>query len=522
MKNSILINLLSSMTRKELKKFKVFLISPFFNNKKYIINFFDKLIINYPQFKNNNFDIDEFREANNIKKSTLKSMQSKLFSLLLQYFTYTNFSKNYQNKMNILSDELVYRNQFEILTKKIKKFEKYDLANIKIDPFYFLNSFLLNANKVNIELLSNFVISKKNKSQSIIKEIDYGFKYLLVFVISIATSHYIKSKILYIDYNVEISDTAFIKFLENMDIPFFMKTVKEDKGLYNYLKIYNKLLICFKDFSNLKKYEEYEKIVLRNISEMNEDEKNFHLHNLMNYCTIPKNSIDLDILFKKKVFELYNTVLKNKYYLDSRNKYLPVSLFRSILIISVFLKKYNWADKFIINYSKMVPPEHIQNINYYSLAYLYNAKSDFYNSLEYIYKIKIDRFIYKFDARDLHLKLLYDINDYESVLESIHNYKDFLRNSKFTTKEIKSFRGNFIKILEKLTYFKCGNSKIDIGYLYNNIQKESQISNKNWLLDKVKDAIDKKIISSPEIVKKPIFKNNKFLLKNFLDIKKSK
>jgi hypothetical protein len=214
------------------------------------------------------------------------------------------------------------------------------------------------------------------------------------------------------------------------------------------------------------------------------------------------------------VFELYNVILKNKYYLDSRNKYLPVPLFRSILIISVLLKKYDWAEDFIINYSKLVPPEHIQNIKHYGLAYLYNAKLDFYNSLDNLYKIKVDRFIYKFDARDMHLKVLYEINDYESVLESIHNYKCFLSKSTFSTNEIKSFRGNFIKYLEKLTYFKTGSHNIDIGFIYKIIQNENKVSNKNWLIEKTKDLIDKRYIPPKEIAIKPIFKNNKFFLTN--------
>jgi hypothetical protein len=512
MVNNILINLLSSLTKKEINKFRSFLVSPFFNNRKYIVKFFDALTFYCPHYNNTEFKLDEFRNSLKMKKSTFKSVQSKLLNSLLQYFTYVNIEKNNFAKLNHLSEELIYRNHFEIFAKRIKRFENRELPNLKIDSFFFFNNYLLNTNKINKELLSKLILSKKNKVYKIIDDIDKCYKFLLVFIISIAISDYIKSKILYIDYNVDINNTILNSFIKEFNIPSLIRIVKKDKTIYSFLNIYIRLIDCFEDFSNLKKYEEYEKLVFKNIDNMSEDEKNFHIYNLINYCTIPKNTNDLELLFKRKVFELYNIILKNEYYIDSKNKYLPISLFRSILIISVVLQEFEWAKKFISNYSTKVSPDQINNIKNFGLAYLYNAKSDFIKSLEYLYKIKIDRFIYKFDVRDMQLKLLYDINDFESVLEVIHNYKDFLRESDFSTKEIKIFRGNFIKCVEKLAQHKSGNTKIDIGYMQRFILRENQIANKNWLLSKVNEILEKKIIIPQKINGNLKFKNNKIIV----------
>jgi hypothetical protein len=512
MEQNILLKLLSSLSQKEIKNFRDFLASPFFNKKKYITNFFDTIIYYYPNYNSNEFNLEKFRNNINMKKSTFRSMQSKLLNSLLKYYAYINIDKNCFTKLNHLSDELIYQSHFEIFSRRIKRFEQHDMPKIKIDSFFFFNNFLLNTHKVNRELLSKLIVSKRNNACKIIDNIDKCYKYLLVFIISIAISDFIKSIILNIDYNVEINKTILYKFLKEINIDSYLELVKNDKIIYNYLNIYILLLECYKDFSNLIKYEDYENVVFNNIDNMSEDEKNFHIYNLINYCTIPKNTNDLDLLFKRKAFEIYKIILSNEYYKDSRNKYLPVSLYRSILIISVLLKEFEWTREFIDNYYKKVSPEHISNIKNFGLAYLYNAKSDFSKALEYLYKIKIDRFIYKYDVRDMHLKLLYDISDYESVLEAIRNYKDFLRTSDFSTKEIKLFRGNFIKCMEKLAYYKSGNNKIDIGYLQRFILRENQISNKNWLLNKTNEILEKKIIIQQNRNSKLKFKNNKIIV----------
>lgn len=485
MEQNTLIKLLLSLSREETKKLRKFLVSPYFNNKKFILKFYDEIMTYYPNFTSSNFSMDIIKTEIKIKENTFRSLQSKLVKSIYEFLVFENISKNKFNKVNCLCSELLFRNLFDIFQKRVKRFEEHELPNIKQDSFYFYNLFLLKSYKANNDILSKIISSKKNKAIDVLNYIDNCYHYILVFAISLVISDYIKYIIINLDYGVDIDKTLLGEIVGKIDFKNISQLLEDEKEIFNYFAIYYKLLKSFVDFSNGKKYLDYKKSVFKNIKLMNEDERNFHISNLINLCLLPKRSSETDKFFTKNVFELYKIMLNKEYYKDTKNKYLPIQLFRNILITSTKLKKYTWAIQFINIYSRKVSPDQTKNVYNYGLAYLYNAKQDYEKSIKYLHQIKIDRFIYKFDVRDMNLKMFYEIGEYEKVIELIHNYKDFLRNNKFSTKDRRLFRGNFIKFLEKLVIIKCGSKILDAGYLRKLIIQAKHVSNRNWLIEKV-------------------------------------
>jgi hypothetical protein len=487
MKEYFVVEVIKSLNKKEIKEFKVFLSSPFFNNKKYLIDFFKKLSFYHPNYYPPKFSMDKFKRKLNYSENTFRAIQSKLTKLLIEYLTYKNIDRNVYNKNNHMFNELIYRNLLDIFNARSSKFDKYNLSFIKKDSFYYFDLFLHNSFKINYQLSSREFLNKKEKVSGIINNINNSYKYLYVFFLTSAISDYINYLVLYYDYDINVDNTFLKQLIEEINTKSLNEYIKEDNVVSSFFNIYMKLLECFKDISNENKYESYKSIILKKIENMNSDERNFHLTNLMNLCLLPKETNEIDLVFERKVFDLYKVILEKEYFLDSKNRFLPLPLYRAILIVSINLKKFEWAEKFILLNSKKVSPDQIDNIRNFGLAYLYNSKLEYETSLKYLYKIKIDRFIYKYDVRDMNLKMLYEMNDIESVLTSIHNYKEFLRTNEFSSREIKLFRGNFVKFVEKLTYFKSGNKNIDVGYIRKLILKAKHISNRNWLLEKVNE-----------------------------------
>lgn len=494
MNDYFVFELIKSLDLKEIKEFKVFLSSPFFNNKKYLRNYFIKILTYYPDFTDSELIFSKVKKKLNLKDSTLRAVNSKLSKLLMEFLTYKNFNKNTFDKTNFLFKELIYRNLLGVFKTKSNRFDKYELPNIHKDSFFFLNLFLYSSFKINHKLDSIEFLKKENVNE-IVSNINLSYHYLYVFFITSTISDYINFSICYYDYGVNIDDTFLNKLISTVNTELITEFIKKDKKTYSFFSIYIRLLECFKDISNVKKYISYKNAFFDCIERLNEDERNFHLTNLINLCLLPKRTNELNLLYNEIVFGLYKIMLEKKYYLDSKNKYLSPSLFRDILIISIKLNELHWAKEFVTNYSRRVAPEQKENMLNFGFAYLYNNTHNYAKSIEYLYKIKVDRFIYKYDVRDMHLKMLYEMYEYEKVLEKIHSYKDFLRNNEFATKDRKLFRGNFIKFLENLTLYKIGNLKIDIGYLKKLILNAKHISNKKWLIEKIEESMNKKKIN---------------------------
>lgn len=511
MKDYFVLEIIKSLNKEEIKEFKLFLSSPFFNNKKYIIEFYKKIILNYPNFSEPKFSIEKIKNELKLNDNTFRAIQSKLTKLLIEYLTYKNINKSVFCKNNYKFKELLYRNLLDIFSAKSNKFEKNCFPFIKKDPFYFYDLFLYKLNKINYLLSIKEFLNNKESIKKIINNINDSYKYLYTFLLTSTISDYINCTVMYYNYDMTLDETFFKKIIDRMNIDPLLDYIKKDNELCSFYNIYLNLLDCFNDVSNENKFDLYKNTFFKNLNNLNDDEKSFHFTALINLCVIPKRTNDKELIFLRKAFELYKIIIEKKYYKDSKNIYLPIPLFRAIVNISVKLGEFKWTEEFILKNYSFVTHEQSKNMLNYGLAYLYNAKSEYEKSIEYLYKIKIDRFIYKYDIRDMYLKMLYELNDFEDVFESIHNYRDFLRTNEFSSRDIKLYRGNFIKFLEKLTYLKSSDNKNDAGYLKKLIIQAVHVSNRNWLLEKVNELIEEKSQKSLVLNKSITFKKNKII-----------
>lgn len=99
--------------------------------------------------------------------------------------------------------------------------------------------------------------------------------------------------------------------------------------------------------------------------------------------------------------------------INEKTPYLDLNLYRSILFLGLNLKSYNEIKNFIDKYSKKVnPAEHI-NIYRLSYAYLYYELSKYKKTLDNVAKIVINDFIFKYDIKNLMIKIYYDLEYWE-------------------------------------------------------------------------------------------------------------
>jgi hypothetical protein len=245
------------------------------------------------------------------------------------------------------------------------------------------------------------------------------------------------------------------------------------------------LFLSYQNIEDNSYYLRYKKLFLKNVNYLSFDEKSFHFSNLVNILVI-KRSLNIEgIDHLKEEFGLYNIILENEYYKEGKIVFPHPALFRAILFVSLKLKKFEWVKDFIARYYKKVPEADRINILNFAQAFYYYEKGELNKSSHHIMKITIDRFIYKYDIRNLTLKIFYELNNTEDLIKLIHNYKDFLRYNTFVSPERKKVFGNFVGFVEKLSLFKDGKNNIDLKLIKRQVKGNKFVSNRKCLLEKI-------------------------------------
>jgi hypothetical protein len=128
----------------------------------------------------------------------------------------------------------------------------------------------------------------------------------------------------------------------------------------------------------------------------------------------------------------------------------------------------------------------------YGYAYYYLGIKEYQKALKSINNISLDKFVYRFNIRNIELRIYYELNKIELLLDALHNYRlTILNNELLTSSDKKS-------LLKMITYFKkliLIKNELDIKKQISEarvyiklIEKEPVFSLKKYLMDKY-DAI---------------------------------
>jgi len=314
---------------------------------------------------------------------------------------------------------------------------------------------------------------------------------LTIFYITEEICDYMNKTMFLLNYDIKNQNENINLVLQNLDIENVYDQLKDKHNYAFLLGIYICLLDCFSNFDNLQKYLNYRNLLAKYLHLLSQDEINFHYTNLINYCILKNRLGDSNFDFNEELFRLYNEVLINEYYKDSKTNYLSYKLFRDILLLALRIKEFDWFKNFIDNYSMKVHPDYQRNMYYLGYAYYYEVTKQFGDSLKYLDKINLEYFIYKFDVKKLKLRIFFELNYLEECLYLIHSFREFLRKDVLLPEERKKATKLFIDFTEKMTFFRMGKPGYDLGYIKQKILVEKNISCKNWLLEKVEKLEDR-------------------------------
>ena len=187
--------------------------------------------------------------------------------------------------------------------------------------------------------------------------------------------------------------------------------------------------------------------------------------------------------FSQEYFEIlmnvYNTGL-----FHNEDESINPHFFGNMVNLSCSVKEYEFAEKFIVQYSPKLPADFRESVYNYSMSVLCFCKKEFNASLEYLSKIQNEFKSMKMNVKNLQLNIYYELNDRESFEYAYDSLKHYLGKNKMTNESrilvLTKYCGyvrSLFKIREKFNSYEFDSLKKEIT--------ENKTLSKGWLLRKL-------------------------------------
>jgi len=479
MKNSKLITLLRSFSGDEIKDFRKFVNSPYFNNEKTVCTLVNLLVSLHPGF-NENKTVKEtlFPKLFPGKKyndALLRNVISRSLKLAERFLVLREFENNPGYFMLLKLRALGDKNQFFLFDKAVKS------ANETLQSITYRDGSYYYIKMMYEDEIRRFAL--RSKSMVYLPEDNYH-NFIDNCVRYTATE-------LMRAYAVIINAEKYLKEhnYKYIFLPYIMKFFEENEHFFkdmHYVHLYYNSIMLFN--TNEEKYfERVYEITLRHYEQLPDiDKKNSYVV-LANYCSEMINKGKTEYLSRK--FSIYREILERNAQYEGLD-YISHVFYNRVVNCAVSLGELKFAEEFMARYTRELPGEHREGTYNLALADLYLKKAEYSKAIEVLAKVKkLDR-LYKQQLYPMLIKIYYCAGETESFLSAVSSFKEFLKTSDIISERHRKLDSNFIKLVTALFKLRDeGESKTKsrLAILKDEIIKNEYTSEKFWLLEMLKE-----------------------------------
>jgi len=492
-KNNVLdyafLEILESLTREELKLFRRFILSPYFNRSNKVVKLYDALIRYYPSFQNSGLTKENLHKKIDpgipYNEITMRRLLYDLQKLCENFIKQISMESKPIDSKLLMIEEYATRGSIRMHKKGAKETAAMLDTEKFTDSDHCLRKFKLETEQFYFGMI-NEKITKKSFVNTESTRLISGITYLISYFMLEAIKHndillsYSKS------FNVKYNEKFINQFIElfNMErLDIFIKQNSLTGG--NTIEVYLKALRAFLYFDNDLHYNNFRDSLKKHSAGLSPNDTH-HLHfRLAAYCILKKsNSQDYNHYFENELFEIYKVIIENRYFETESNKYIPVDLFRNIVIQAIRMKEHSWLEEFITEYGRMLHPERRKDVMNYCYAILYFERGAYEQSLKWLVSIKSEEFVFHLDLRNLFFRNYYELGQFDVALSYVNSTRKFLAENKMVSDENRIWHENFYKYALKLLHYQNTKTKTDPGVLNRTISRNKKITSKQWLLEK--------------------------------------
>jgi len=463
MQKSVLVEILRSLNRKEVRDLQKWLQSPAHNQRSDVIQLFDFLIESLTKEKtlpekeqawNTVFPREPFDDA--------RLRQSMYFLLKnVEDFLIFNDLTSDPVKGQIVLTKIYLQRKLDKAYRQASRLSREYLVKQKLRSSYYL------LHKTQLEIEEN---NHWNTSQNVafnLQETSNALeKWFLAEKMRISYAMQAHQKV----YQTTDYDMGMLDLI----LPYINShQMLEEPAIAVYYYAYLTLLQPLEE----KYFDELVKLIQKVGEVFDPSEARTLYIAAINYCVPKINQGQIE--FARRAYMLYRTGLETGILIE--NDQISRYTFGNAVAFAIKIGEFDWAEQFIENFQHLLDDKQRSSIVNFNLSRLYFEKGDYNQAQRLLTRFEYDDMLFNIIAKTMLLKIYYEVSEldaFESLLESMRIY---LQRKEALDPTRKASYKNMISLMKKLLNLNPY-SKAQTERLHKLVLETQPLMERDWLL----------------------------------------
>ncbi len=476
MKDSKFYHFLSSLSKKEIGRFRRYLESPYFNVNPQVLNLFSVFESHLLNGGLQSLEKERVWELVYPDEPFDYGRLRKLLHILMEhgenFLAQQIYDHSPLQQANYLL-ESVYEKNLDFLHSSALSGAKLQLKKqLNKSGIYYFYLYDMERKRYHIENFEGKRVEKLNLQNINLNQINL---YLDIF--------FIAEKL-----KVYCSLLSWKSLIDIETSPLFIEQILNLAGQKPYIEyppiaIYYQIYLTQKEFDDESHYYKLKELIHQHIHNFPPNEAKDIIDSAINY-TIKKHNTGKMHFFREN-FELYKSSLENEIiYLN--NEITPWT-FKNIVTLALRLNEFAWTEDFIESFKHKINPAYRENAINYNRAVLHFYKKEFDKVIPLLQKVQFDEAAYGLASRTMLIAVFYELRDSDALFSYFDSLKSWLRRTKSTLTDRKDRYIDLINFTKKLIEYENASHEKIVKLKQDIIQSNS--ASKKWLLEKVDELL---------------------------------
>ncbi|MEM6723390.1 MAG: hypothetical protein AAF598_05085 [Bacteroidota bacterium] len=434
MENSKLILLFASFTTAELRAFKDFVASPYFNKNQELVRFYDYLKKQAPHFPpkkvERSYIWKKLYPGQQYDQKQLNYLMSFLLKLAEQFIGLRSYEQEEILVHYHILEGYIQRKLDKNYQHVYRKTEDFLDKAILADAPYYYNRYLL------ADIANRYFLSKR-----VIKE-DPTLNQAATFF----DHYYLANKLRYCCEQLDRT-----KLLDASNTILLLEEIKGHLSTHDYqdyppIAVYYQILMMLLEPENDQHFAQFQAMSSKHWHAFpKEEQKSIHAYAL-NYSIRKLNRGHVPAL--EALFQLYNQGIDQHLLIE--NQELSPWTYKNAIKIGLRLNKFDWVEQFIASNTELLAERFRKNATHYNLAEWHYYKGEHGHAQQQLIQVELNDLYYSLDSRRLLLKIYFETEEDEALWSLLASFRIFLKRNKLANEGTTNAYINFVDLLKKI------------------------------------------------------------------------
>lgn len=486
MKESKLIEILSSFSGDEFKSLEKMVFSPYFAVRD-VKPLFLALKPHYPEFSQEKLEkaeiFNQVFPGQKYNEKKLKNLVTDLTRLAEELLINLSASSNESDSIRMIAGQYKERKKDKLFLRTLNILES------KLSKKLFSSIECFSEEEKTEHMKAGFYNSRNMFEKSVASKLIYSEYFTVSFLIRFM--RLLRDKItITTAYNLPFESAVLNGVYESMDFEKLISILRRDNyPLLWLIEVYYYVFMSSQEIEEDRHYFSLKEKFLANIDKFSHTERFFLFNDLID-CCVRKYNLGRG-MYEREEFEIYTHLFLHNAYSSGEKDYLSLVFYRNVMLLALNLKEFGWLRKFINDFSPKLKPEYRENMMNLASANLSFEEGNFERALQYISRVQYDIFLYKTDIKNLMLRIYYELGYFDQAFSLVDSYRHFLSDSAELSRMFKKQQMNFLNIYSKLLKAKADGAAGGVEFLHTEIKKQGQTALQKWLTKKI-DELSKR------------------------------